>query len=176
MLGSFAGTGIQRPGGEKWASRTTSVRTSLQAKGCRSCFSNSRLCQAPPCVPSMHLCVKLGNQLSRTFPGDGGPLLAWTTPCWKSLEYTVHEPEYQTKFRGHGPRRCGFGLLRSFPVTFAMYVLVSFHVCLCSRHEMWLPTQARTIRVTYLLRHNTVMMRVTRCSYSLLQRTVLSLN
>lgn len=104
MLGSFAGTGIQRPGGEKWASRTTSVRTSLQAKGCRSCFSNSRLCQAPPCVPSMHLCVELGNQLSRTFPGDGGPLLAWTTPCWKSLEYTVHEPEYQTKFRGYG---CG---------------------------------------------------------------------
>lgn len=100
MLGSFAGTGIQRPGGEKRASRTTSVHTSLQAKGCRSCFSNSRLCQAPPCVPSMHLCVKLGNQLSRTFPGDGGPLLAWTTPCWKSLEYTV--PEFQTKFRGHG--------------------------------------------------------------------------
>lgn len=58
--------------------------------------THTHLFRAPPWLPSMQLWVKLGNRLSRTF------LLAWYTVSWKFPEYNRHEPEYQTKFKGHG--------------------------------------------------------------------------
>lgn len=75
MLGSFAGTGIQRPGSERRASQTTLAHPSQQAKG-RKQKLHLQLTSLPKhrcCLPSMQLCVKLGSQFSRTFPGDGGP-------------------------------------------------------------------------------------------------------